>query len=237
MTAVPISIRDVRAPTAASNGNGDASWLTIVGVMGDTKTRDLRESPAPMIYLPLFQSVVGAVTFEVRTALDPHLLANPILQAVKATDSRLTVSDVKTLTEQVDQSLIQERLIALLSSLFGLLALLLAAVGLYGLMTYAVNRRTGEIGIRMALGARRGQIAGMIVRETVQLLLIGLGIGIPAALAVSRLIQTQLYGLKSDDPLTLSIAISVLGTIAVLAAYLPARRASSVEPMQTLRTE
>ena len=217
--------------------NGDASWLTIVGVMGDTKTRDLRESPAPMIYLPLFQSVVGAVTFEVRTALDPHLLANPILQAVKATDSRLTVSDVKTLTEQVDQSLIQERLIALLSSLFGLLALLLAAVGLYGLMTYAVNRRTGEIGIRMALGARRGQIAGMIVRETVQLLLIGLGIGIPAALAVSRLIQTQLYGLKSDDPLTLSIAISVLGTIAVLAAYLPARRASSVEPMQTLRTE
>lgn len=217
--------------------NGDSSWLTIVGLMRDTKDRDLRESPTPMIYLPLFQSVVGAVTFEVRTALDPHRMANPILQAVKATDSRLPVSDVKTLTDQVDQSLIQERLIALLSSLFGLLALLLAGVGLYGLMTYAVNRRTGEIGIRMAVGARRVQIAAMILRETVQLVLIGLGIGIPTALVVSRLIEGELYGLKSNDPITLSIAISVLTTTAVFAAYLPARRASSVEPMKTLRTE
>jgi predicted permease len=175
----------------------DPSWRTIVGVMKDAKTRNLLESPVPMLYLPLFQSVEGAVTFEVRTAIDPHRIGRAILHAVKATDSRLPVSDVKTLSEQVDQSLIQERLVASLSSLFGVLALLLASVGVYGLMTYAVNRRTGEIGIRMALGAARRQIAGMILRETVQLILIGLGIGIPAAIAASRLIKSELYGLIS----------------------------------------
>ncbi len=217
--------------------NGDPSWRTIIGVRRAAKNSDLRESPAPMVYLPLFQSVEGAVTFEVRTATDPHYLVRDILRAVKATDSRLPVSDVKTLDEQVDQSLIQERLVAWLSSLFGVLGLLLAAVGLYGLMTYAVNRRTAEIGIRMALGARGEQIAGMILRETLQLVLIGLAIGIPAAIAAARLIKSELYGLKSDDPITLLIATSIMAGIAVLAAYLPARRASRVEPILALRTE
>lgn len=217
--------------------NGDSSWRTIVGVMKDVKYRNLRESPAPMLYLPLFQSVEGAVTFEVRTAIDPHSIVRAILQAVKSTDSRLPVSDVKTLTEQVDQSLMQERLVASLSSLFGVLALLLASVGLYGLMTYTVNRRSSEIGIRMALGAGRGQIASMILRETLQLVLIGLGIGIPAAIAATRLIQSELYGLRSGDPVTLLLAISIMASITALAAYLPARRASRVEPMVALRTE
>ena len=215
----------------------DPSWLTIVGVMKDVKNRDLREAATPMIYLPLYQAAESPVTFEIRTAIDPHSAIRAILQAVKATDSRMPVADVKTLTEQVDQSLIQERLVASLSSLFGVLALLLAAVGLYGLMTYAVNRRTGEIGIRMALGARGEQIAGMVLRETLQLVLIGLGIGIPAAIAASRLIKSELYGLKSDDPVTLFIAISIMAGIAAFAAYLPARRASRVEPMVALRTE
>jgi predicted permease len=215
----------------------DPSWRAIVGVTKDAKSRDLRQPATPMIYLPLFQEPEGSVTFEVRTAIDPHSAVRAILHAVKAIDSRLPVSDVKTLDEQVDQSLIQERLVAALSSLFGVLALLLVAVGLYGLMTYAVNRRTAEIGIRMALGAARGQIANMILRETLQLVVIGLGIGIPAAIAASRLIKSELYGLKSDDPITLFIAISIMASIAVLAAYLPARRASRVEPMVTLRTQ
>ena len=217
--------------------NGDPSWRTIVGVMKDVKNSDLRESPTPMVYLPLFQSVEGAVTFEVRTAIDPHRIVKAILKAVKATEGRLPVSDVKGLTEQMDQSLMQERLVASLSSLFGVLALLLAAGGLYGLMTYAVNRRTGEIGVRMALGAARGQIAGMILRETLQLVFIGLGIGIPVAIVTSRLIKSELYGLKSDDPAILFIAISIMAGVAFLAAYLPARRASRVEAMVALRTE
>jgi predicted permease len=222
---------------SAPGWKGDPSWLEIVGVMTDTKNHDLREPAAPMIYLPLFQAPESPVTFEVRTAIDPHPAMRAILHAVKATDSRLPVYEVKTLTEQVNQSLIQERLVASLSSLFGVLALLLAGVGLYGLMTYAVNRRTGEIGIRMALGARREQIAGMILRETLQLVLIGFGIGIPAAIAAARLIKSELYGLKSDDPVTLLIAVCIMAGIAALAAYLPARRASRVDPMVALRTE
>ena len=222
---------------SVSAWNGDPSWRAIIGIRKDAKTSSLRESPVPMLYLPLFQSVEGAVTFEVRTGIDPNRMTRAILQAVKATDSRLPVSDVKTLDEQVDQSLIQERLVASLSSLFGVLALLLAGVGLYGLMTYAVNRRTSEIGIRMALGAERGQIARMILWETLQLVLIGLGIGIPAAIAASQLIKSELYGLKSDDPIILLVAISIMAGMAVIAAYLPARRASQLEPMAALRTE
>lgn len=218
--------------------NGDPSWKEIVGVVKDAQNRGLRESPTPMIYLPLFQFPDEAlITFEVRTAISPLSVSNAIQRAVKATELRLPVFDIKTLNEQVDDSLVQERLIASLSGLFGALALLLAAVGLYGLMTYATNRRTGEIGIRMALGATRGQIAGMVLEETLLLVLAGLAIGVPAAMASSHLIRSELYGLRTNDPLTILIAGLMMAGIAVFAAYLPARRASRVDPMVALRTE
>jgi predicted permease len=213
------------------------NWFEIVGVVRDVKTHSLREQTPPMVYLPLYQAPEGLATFEVRTAIAPLNMSNAIRSAVKATDSRVPIYDLKTLTERIDNSLVQERLVASLSTVFGLLALILAGVGLYGLMSYAINRRTGEIGIRMALGSTRGQIAGMVLRETLVLVLIGLGIGIPAAIAASRLIKSELYGLKSDDPITILIAITVLVTIAIVAAYLPARRAWSVEPMVALRAE
>jgi len=130
---------------------------------------------------------------------------------IKATEGHLPVFDIKTLNEQMDDSLVQERLIASLSSLFGVLALLLAAVGLYGLMTYAINRRTGEIGIRMALGATGGQIAGMVLRETLLMVLVGVAIGVPAATASSHLIRNELYGLRANDPLTILIASLLIG--------------------------
>jgi predicted permease len=215
----------------------DASWFEIVGVVRDVKTRSLREQTTPMLYLPLYQAPEGLAAFEVRTAITPLSVTEAIRRVIKATDSRVPMYDIKTLNEQVDGSLIQERLVATLSSLFGVLALLLAGVGLYGLMTYIVNRRIPEIGIRMAIGATRAQIAGMVLRETLQLILLGLGFGVPAAIAASRLIQSELYGLKSDDPITLAAAISVMAGIAAFAAYLPARRASRVDPMVALRTE
>ena len=218
--------------------NGDPSWKEIVGVVKDAQNRGLRESPTPMIYLPLFQFPdEGLITFEVRTTISPLSVANTIQRAIKATEPRLPVFDIKTLNEQVDDSLVQERLIASLSSLFGALALLLAALGLYGLMTYATNRRTGEIGIRIALGATRGQIAGMVLRETLLLILVGLAIGVPAAAASSHLIRSELYGLRANDPLTILIASLIMVGIAAFAAYLPARRASRVDPMAALRTE
>jgi len=215
----------------------DTSWFEIVGVVQDMRTQSLREQTPPMVYLPLYQAPEGLATFEVRTAIAPLKMSNAIRRVIKATDSRVPMYDIKTLNKRLNDSLIQERLVASLSGLFGLLALILAGVGLYGLMTYAVNRRTGEIGIRVALGAARGQIVRMILRETLQLVLIGFGIGIPAAIAASRLIKSELYGLKSDDPITLLIAICIMAGIAALAAWLPARRASRVEPMVALRAE
>jgi predicted permease len=218
--------------------NGDASWKEIVGIVKDTKNRDLRELPTPMIYLPLFQFPdEGLLTFEIRTASNPLSIANDIRRLTRTAEPRLPVFDIKTLDEQVDDSLLQARLIALLSGLFAGLALLLAAVGLYGLMTYSMNRRTGEIGIRIALGATRGQIAGMVLGETLLLVGLGIAIGGPAAIVSSQLIKSELYGLSANDPLTICMVSLMMAGIAALAAYLPAKRASQVDPMVALRAQ
>jgi ABC-type antimicrobial peptide transport system permease subunit len=156
---------------------------------------------------------------------------------VKAIDPRLPLYDVKTLNVQLDDSLVQERLVASLSGTFGFLALLLTCVGLFGLMAYTVNRRTGEIGIRMALGAERVWIIRMVLRETFLLVVCGLAIGVPAALFASRLLASQLFGLKPGDPLTFLAACVVIAAATMMASYLPARRAASVDPLQALRTE
>lgn len=216
----------------------DPSWLEIVGVVDDARQRDLRRQAEPMFYTPVAQSSIpGDVTFEIRTAMNPAAMASAARHVVAQLGSRLPVINVTTLSEQVDDSLVQERLIASLSSLFGILALILAAVGLYGLMTYAVNRRTNEVGIRMALGAQRGEIARMVLRESLLLVIIGLAVGIPVSLGASRLISSELYGLKPFDPITIAAAGFILMAIAALAGYLPARRASRVDPMVALRYE
>jgi predicted permease len=216
---------------------GDESWLQIVGEVRDVKVHDLRESSTLMLYVPLFQAPEGGATFEIRTAMDPAYAQTAVLGAVKDIDSRLPVYSVKSLADQLDDSLVEERLVASLSSLFGVLALLLTCVGLYGLLAYTVNRRTSEIGIRMALGAERGRIAWMILRETLLLVACGLAIGVPAAVFVSRLIATQLFGLKPGDPVTFLSASAVMIAVTMMASYLPARRAASVDPMQALRSE
>jgi len=216
---------------------GDSSWVQLVAVVEDAKYHDLREQPTPMVYIPLFQSPESGVTFEIRTGMNPAAAATAVLNAVQATDGRLPVFGVKTLQDQLDDSLVEERLVASLSSAFGVLALLLAGVGLYGLMAYAVNRRTNEIGIRMALGAEPLQIARMVLRETLLLVGLGLAIGIPASMIASRLIASELYGLAPGDAITILLATAVMAGIAALAGYLPARRASRVDPMIALRYE
>jgi predicted permease len=216
---------------------GDSSWLEIVAVVKDSKFQNLREQTAPMVYIPLFQAPESGVTFEIRTATDPASASTAILRAVHATDGRLPAFGVETLSEQLNDSLIEERLVASLSGMFGVLAVVLASVGLYGLMAYAVSRRTNEIGLRVALGAQRGQILGMIIRETLLLVGAGLVIGVPTALGACRLISSELYGLKPGDPLTVSLAVLLMIAVALFAGYLPARRASHVDPMVALRYE
>jgi ABC-type antimicrobial peptide transport system permease subunit len=179
--------------------------------------------------------------FEVRTFGDATALIPAVRQAVRAIDGRLPLFDVLTQTQQIDELLLQERLFAKLTGFFGALALILVCVGLYGIMSYAVARRTNEIGIRMALGARRGNILGMVLREVLLLVGIGVALGIAGSLATARLAEATvsglLFGLKINDAMVIVFAAVVLVAVAALAGWLPARRASRVDPMVALRYE
>jgi hypothetical protein len=213
---------------------GPQPGFLIVGVTGDTKYGSLRREVRPLMFLPLVQN---SAHFELRTATDPGELVKAVRSVVTAVDDRLPLFAVRTQTEQVEQTLFQERIMSRLASFFALLAVLLACVGLYGLMAFTVNRRTSEIGIRMALGAERSRIARMVLRESLLLVICGLAIGIPAAALASRLISTQLFGLKPADPTTLLAACILMLGVTATASFLPARRAASVDPIRALRNE
>src|SRR5579863_944967 len=217
----------------------ETSDMAIVGVVGNTIYSDLREEPPPTIYVPYAQhlEMLDWMNFEVRTAGDPTSWVGAVRQAVQGVDRNAPLDGVVTQTGQIDQATFQERLFARLVSFFGLLALTLACVGLYGMMSYAVARRTNEIGIRMALGAEKVNILRLVMWEALALTVLGIAMGIPVALAGLRLIASMLYGVKPVDPLTLVAgALLMLGT-AALAGYLSARRAARVDPMVALRYE
>jgi predicted permease len=216
--------------------------LEVVGVVKDAKYYSLRNPPPATVYHAYQQGESSSwMHFEVRTAADPHLLIPDVRRALASLDRNVPLFDVKTQTEQIDELLLQERLFAKLSSFFGLLALALACVGLYGILSYTVARRTGELGIRMALGAQRGDIVGLILRETLLVVTASLAIGIPASLATGRLasslISDLLYGLKAEDVTSVAIAAIVLLVVAVFAGLLPALRASRIDPMAAVRLE
>ncbi|MGH9451104.1 MAG: ABC transporter permease, partial [Terriglobia bacterium] len=216
-----------------------ADEFTIAGLVQNAKYGELRNADPPTVYVPYLQALsqAGAVYFEVRTHGNPLAMVPSLRQVVNNVDKNLPLFDIHTETEKIGESLMQERLFAQLSSFFGGLALLLACVGLYGVLSYSVARRTNEIGIRMALGAQRGDILWMVLRETLLLIGIGVAIGVPCALAASKLVSRMLFGLKSTDPVTIGIATAVMLAVAVLAGYLPARRASRVDPLVALRYE
>lgn len=177
------------------------------------------------------------MTYEVRAAAQHAEILKPIQQAVASVDKDLPLIDVRTQTQQIDATLLGQRLFALLTSAFGVLALILACIGIYGIMAYTVTRRTNEIGIRMALGAPRARVLRMVLREASVLTIIGVVIGVAVSLMLARLVSTMLYGLKPSDPITLGSAAFILLSIALLAGWLPARRASRVDPMDALRHE
>jgi predicted permease len=220
-----------------------ASDIEIVGVVKNAKYESVRREDPPIIYTPYRQSLSNLrfMTFAIRTSSSPSAVISAVRGAVHSIDPNLPLYNVKTQQAQLDEILLQERLFAKLSSFFGFLALLLACVGLYGTMSYAVERRIWEIGVRMALGAHRLNIFGMILRETVIMVIAGVIIGVAAALTASRyvasVISGMLFGLKVGDAATLSIAAAVLIAIAVAAGLVPARRASRIAPMTALRTE
>jgi predicted permease len=211
----------------------------IIGVVGDAKYLSLRESvpPTAYLYIPQEPANLGGVTFEISSAVPPAGLAPQVRRLLQRVDSRLNASNVDTLAEQVDRSLYQEKLVSTLSSFFGALAVLLACIGLYGIMSYAVARRTSEIGIRMALGAQSRCILRMVLGEALLLAASGVALGLPSAWAATHSITSMLYGLKHTDPLTILASTLLMAAVAALAGYLPARRASRVDPMVALRYE
>ena len=212
--------------------------IQIVGVAGDTKYENLREEVPEELYTPYEQKAfANGVTVYVRAGGDPATLFNILREAVRSVDPSVPMYDMRTVEQEMEISLLSERLLASLSTVFGGLATLLAALGLYGVMAFMVARRTREIGIRMALGAAQRSVLWMVLRETLALAGVGVGIGFVGAVVLTRLIQTQLFGVKPMDPVTIAAACLGIAAVTAVSGYLPARRATEIDPMTALRWE
>jgi putative ABC transport system permease protein len=208
---------------------------TIIGVVGDQRYVDLVTRPRAMSYWPHPQLTYSAMTLTVRTASDPLAVASAVEGAVQSIDKDQPVSDVRTMDQWIAKSLAQARFNALLLGVFAGVALLLASLGIYGVMSYAVSQRTSEIGVRLALGADERAILRLIVGNGVALAAGGLAIGVVLALALSRTMSSLLYETSGTDPATFLAVVITLAAVAILASYLPARRASHITPIEALR--
>jgi predicted permease len=218
-----------------ADANGPANpGYQIVGVVRDTKYNSLRREIHAMMYGP---QAGGGASFEVRTAADPQALLPAIRKVVAQVNANLPLFNVNTESEQIDRLLFQERLVARVSGFFGLLALALACIGLYGLLSYEVARRTREIGIRMALGAQQRDVLRLVVGQGILLALVGAAVGIGAAMGVTRYMASMLYDVHANDPATIAGVAILLTLVALAACYIPARRATRVDPMVALRYE
>ncbi len=217
---------------------GTHTEMEIIGVVKDIKYTNLRDEIPIQAYVPYMNSpYLGGMTVYARTMGEPSQLMTSIRAKVREVDANLPIYAMRTMDEQISNSLSRERMIASLSTVFGFVATVLAIIGLYGVMSYSVAQRTREIGIRMALGAEQGKVIGMVMREVLTLIAIGVGVGVPAALALTRVVKSQLYGLEAHDPWTLGFATGLLAMVACAAGYVPALRASRVDPMKALRYE
>jgi predicted permease len=215
-----------------------ANAIEIVGFVRDTKTTGLRDEVRPTVYAPYRQAeALQELTFYVRVDAEEAVVAPGLRQAVARVDASLPVANLKSLQLQARESLFVERMTAALSAAFGVLAALLAAIGLYGVTAFSVSRRSREIGLRMALGAAPGQVLKLVLREVGALAGLGIALGLPAAWTVSRLLATQLFGLSPADPLSAAGAVLLIGSVALVSGYLPARRAARVDPLVALRHE
>jgi predicted permease len=215
----------------------DSGQQEIVGVLRDVKYNSVRDSAPPTMYVPFRQARTGGMMVEVRTAGDPVSTMGAVRDAVRRIDPNLPLMDMSTQIEQIERRFLQEKVFAQAYALFGGLAVVVAAIGLFGLMSYSVARRTNEIGIRMALGARRQDVLRLVLSESMVLVVAGVAIGLAIALAASRLVSTLLFGLAATDILSIAAAVIVMLVVSSIAGYLPARRASRVDPMVALHCE
>ena len=219
-------------------GRSNAIDIEIVGVARDLRTVQLNQNPVRFVYIPYRQDdSVTQLTYVVSIQGNPDTAAAAVRQAVQRLDPNLPIFDLKTMTAQVSESLYIQRMVAALSVTFGALATMLAAIGLYGVMSYAVARRTREIGIRMALGAERGKVMWLVLKEVAVLAAIGVAAGLAGAFYLTRQVQSQLFGLSPHDPATLIGAVVLLLLVALVAGFVPARRATAIDPLVALKAE
>jgi putative ABC transport system permease protein len=217
---------------------GTKTPIEIVGVVKDAKYTAVRDEIPRQVFFPFLENdLAGAAVMYVRTARAPDAVFGSIRQVMRQLDPNIPMYNLRTLEAQVDQSLLNDRLVATLSTAFGILATLLTVIGLYGVMTYTVARRTREIGLRMALGAVQGHVVWLVMREVLALVGSGLVLGLGAAWVLTRYLSSQLYNIQPHDPATLVAAVGILGIVGVLAGYFPTRRATRVDPMRALRYE
>lgn len=221
-----------------ARGGADELDIQIVGIVQNAKYSEVKDDVPPLFFTPYLQSeTIGSMSYYVRTASDPRQILRAIPGVVAGLDPNLPVEELKTLPQQIRENVFLDRMISTLSAAFAALATLLAAIGLYGVLSYTVSQRTREIGVRMALGADSGRVRRMVLRQVGVMMAIGGAIGILAALALGRAAGSLLFGLSGNDPLVVAASAALLAVIAVAAGYLPARRASRVDPMQALRYE
>jgi len=216
---------------------GDTQLLEVVGIVGNTVVNQIGEDPQPLVYLPMSQDFSPAVTLQVRTSGDPRAAVASVRSQIQSLDHNLAITNVQTIEEVLDQALWAPRIAAVLLTLFGVLALLLAGIGVYGVLSYSVNQQTREIGVRMALGATPGAVLRWVVGQGFRLAAAGLVIGVIAGLALLHFVASLLFGISTHDPATFAAVALVLGAVALLACYLPARRATRVSPVAALRYE
>jgi predicted permease len=229
---------ELRRLSFDSSKSGEGEPTFIVGVVRDIRHSGIQPQARPTVYVPIEQraSVFSPIML-VRTQVPPAAMLPPIYRELRRVSSAIVVTDLRTLSSQVDDSIFEQRLLAAVGAFFGALALVLAAIGLYGVVAYGTARRTAEIGVRIALGARPPQVIWMILRDSLVLVAIGLGIGLPAALVSARAVQSLLFDIRPGDPPALVVTGFTLAIAGIVAAYLPARRAASLDPARVLRAE
>jgi predicted permease len=211
----------------------------VVGVVADARESSLSGKQERRFYANLFHPIgkVEGVVLLARTAGDPGRAVNALRQAVNSLNPAIPVLAVRTVNEQMGRGLVAKQLVAELAAFFGALALIMATVGLYGVMSYSISRRTREIGLRMALGASQSDVLGMVLRETLRLVAMGIAIGLGVTLAGGRLLESALTGISATDPLSIAAAVGIITAAAVFAGYAPARRAARIDPMNALRCD
>lgn len=229
-------LRQPQSPEDFINPAPNTRWITVVGVVGSTKMAGLvtSDTRAGTYYFPMSQDGMRSMTLALRTSGDPETATSSVRQALAAIDPELPLYGVRTMQERIDQSLVDRRTPMVLATMFAAAALLLAALGLYGVLAYQVAQRRREIGIRLALGSDPGGIFALVLREGLTLLAVGLVVGIAGAFGIRRAIESQLYEVNAMDPLVLSAVAGVLALTALLACAVPARRAARIDPMVAL---